>query len=629
MRFKNGVFAVENLYTVECKNENDVFDLLNFGRNNRIVAATKYNHVSSRSHSIFTLTVESSEEGINDSSTISKLQLVDLAGSERGSINPTSDKLQKESIEINKSLFTLRQVILTLNDSQTHGKNVYIPYRDSKLTSLLSQSIGGNTFSLMISCISPCHSYIEDNISTLNYSSKASFISNKPIVNQDSKTLLINELKIQIKELTKQLKEANDHIQFLTSLTNQNVQKSKMNETITSSFSNNKKVNINNNFNSSIISVICKSPNQDNSPMKEGINQVEATKQKINDPIGFNLEELGLKAKGILQFDEGMNFDKDQMINRIVQSVNMVKEVLQSNIKLRDQVQELTKIVERQQTDISYLTQENVDIKETLSLIKEMNGPEENSGNQEIGISPLDKLNIAEEMIQLRKGKDLLEKRIKTLEKDSIQFRASQQASNNNNNQKMDVDFEPVRSIVNANDFTKNQNYSKRKNISSINNQTNCYQNNNNVKDSPDNKVSNMFSNINKPRNSQSNPFQFTHKSNASDYESDVTPVLSDSNHKTEMFNKNYFNATNAHFSQKKNSRSMDKNSAIKKNYPRPINEMIAENENLVEMYKRKVPSKNNDSSNKSSPTYFTAKKRIIISNSHVNNSAITKYSDK
>jgi kinesin family protein 4/21/27 len=127
---------------------------------------------------------------------VSKLQLVDLAGSERMTMSDYDSKIAKECIEINKSLFILRKVITTLNDIQTTGKTAYVPYRESKLTSLLKESIGGNSYSLMISALSPSDKYIEENISTLNYSTKAAYIANQPVKNQDPKARLILELKV-------------------------------------------------------------------------------------------------------------------------------------------------------------------------------------------------------------------------------------------------------------------------------------------------------------------------------------------------------------------------------------------------------------------------------------------------
>jgi len=100
---------------------------------------------------------------------------VDIAGSERSSSTGTA--ASKESIEINKSLFTLRQVITALTERQKAwehsggGGQNYIPYRDSKLTCLLRQSLGGNSYCLMIACLNPCDAQIEENISTMQYAS--------------------------------------------------------------------------------------------------------------------------------------------------------------------------------------------------------------------------------------------------------------------------------------------------------------------------------------------------------------------------------------------------------------------------------------------------------------------------
>ena len=212
------MFAVENLYTFECKTKKDVMDLFHFGINNRFIATHKLNHASSRAHAIFTISVESVDLQTPDEFIISKLQLVDLAGSERSTVATHPGKLSRETIEINKSLFTLRQVILALTDTKTHGRSLYIPYRDSKLTCLLRQSVGGNSYCLMISCLSPSDKFFDENVSTLNYSTRAAYIANKPVKNEDPKTKLINDLKGQVRDLTKELKKANEHVQFLSSI---------------------------------------------------------------------------------------------------------------------------------------------------------------------------------------------------------------------------------------------------------------------------------------------------------------------------------------------------------------------------------------------------------------------------
>ena len=148
---KEDQFKVENLFIFEIENEEEAKAIYLQGIKNRAVAPHKLNLFSSRSHSIFTIMVESLQEDMEES-VISKLQLVDLAGSERASLtgNNTNERHLKESIDINKSLFTLRKVISTLAESNSDSVP-FIPYRESKLTCLLKQSLGGNSYCLMVS----------------------------------------------------------------------------------------------------------------------------------------------------------------------------------------------------------------------------------------------------------------------------------------------------------------------------------------------------------------------------------------------------------------------------------------------------------------------------------------------
>lgn len=144
--------------------------LFNFGLRNKVIGSHKMNLTSSRSHTIFSITMEQINLEHPDNVLVSKFQLVDLAGSERQELTKTDGKTQKESIEINKSLFTLRQVITALTDIAAGKKDtqgIYVPYRDSKLTCLLRQSIGGNSFTCMIACLHPSDKYFTENYSTL------------------------------------------------------------------------------------------------------------------------------------------------------------------------------------------------------------------------------------------------------------------------------------------------------------------------------------------------------------------------------------------------------------------------------------------------------------------------------
>lgn len=208
---KQDEFYIENLYSYPCYDPEEVLNHYHRGLKNKIMASHNLNANSSRSHCIFCMTVEA----LDKSGRIlrSKLQVVDLAGSEKSSQTGNEGVMLKESIEINKALFTLRQVITSLSGGDSH-----VPYRDSKLTSLLKQSIGGNSYCLMIACLSPADDYVEENLNTLEYATKAGCISNEPIKNVDPKTRFIKDLKKEVKKLKSDLKTAEKHIDLLTEL---------------------------------------------------------------------------------------------------------------------------------------------------------------------------------------------------------------------------------------------------------------------------------------------------------------------------------------------------------------------------------------------------------------------------
>ena len=154
---KKDQFVVENLYVFECPNAEDALDLFRLGSKNRVLAAHNLNDMSSRSHTIFGLTIESQDIAHQEMVTVSKLQLVDLAGSEKQGLTGTTGQQAKESIDINKSLLVLRKVITALTEQKgpatSDSKMSFIPYRESKLTCLLKQSLGGNSYTLMVSLL--------------------------------------------------------------------------------------------------------------------------------------------------------------------------------------------------------------------------------------------------------------------------------------------------------------------------------------------------------------------------------------------------------------------------------------------------------------------------------------------
>jgi len=183
----SGVF-VKDLTCIIVKSIPEIERAMNFGTNNRKTASTNMNADSSRSHSLFTIYIETGEQ-VNDEKRIKagKLNLVDLAGSERTSKTGAQGQTLKEGIKINLSLTALGNVISSLVD----GKSQHIPYRDSKLTRLLQDSLGGNTKTVMIAAVSPADYNYEETLSTLRYASRAKAIKNKPKVNEDPKDALL------------------------------------------------------------------------------------------------------------------------------------------------------------------------------------------------------------------------------------------------------------------------------------------------------------------------------------------------------------------------------------------------------------------------------------------------------
>ncbi|XP_075040273.1 kinesin-like protein KIF14 [Mixophyes fleayi] len=179
---------------------------LELGNKQRATAATGMNDKSSRSHSVFTLIMTQTKTEIvdgeeHDHRITSRINLVDLAGSERCTSAKTSGERLKEGVSINKSLLTLGKVISALSDNSQARKRVFIPYRESILTWLLKESLGGNSKTAMIATISPAVSNIEETLGTLRYAKQARLIINIAKVNEDMNAKLIRELKSEIDKL--------------------------------------------------------------------------------------------------------------------------------------------------------------------------------------------------------------------------------------------------------------------------------------------------------------------------------------------------------------------------------------------------------------------------------------------
>ncbi|KAL5855677.1 hypothetical protein ACOSQ4_005479 [Xanthoceras sorbifolium] len=200
---KQGVY-VENLSEFEVQTVGDILKLLTQGSLNRKVAATNMNRESSRSHSVFTCVIESRWE--KDSTTnlrFARLNLVDLAGSERQKTSGAEGERLKEAANINKSLSTLGHVIMILVDV-SHGKPKHVPYRDSRLTFLLQDSLGGNSKTMIIANVSPSICCAGETLNTLKFAQRAKLIQNNAVVNEDS-TGDVLALQHQIRLLKEEL----------------------------------------------------------------------------------------------------------------------------------------------------------------------------------------------------------------------------------------------------------------------------------------------------------------------------------------------------------------------------------------------------------------------------------------
>ena len=203
---ESGVY-VKDLSYFAAKSSDEVRKIMYIGSKNRSVGETLMNAHSSRSHSLFAITVERSELGADNKQHIrvGKLNMVDLAGSERiAKTGATGDRL-KEATKINLSLSTLCHVISSLTDP----KATYIPYRDSKLTRLLQDSLGGNTKTVMIANVGPADYNFDETLNTLRYASRAKNIQNKPRINEDPKDALLREYQDEISKLKEQLNALN------------------------------------------------------------------------------------------------------------------------------------------------------------------------------------------------------------------------------------------------------------------------------------------------------------------------------------------------------------------------------------------------------------------------------------
>ncbi|GJD05818.1 Kinesin-like protein KIF21A [Galdieria sulphuraria] len=202
-----GNVYVTGIHEEPVQSYEEAMSCIETGSLHRATAAHDMNQQSSRSHAIFTIIftkTERGQEGLKDKVT-SQFQLVDLAGSERAKRTNASGARLKEGISINVSLLALMEVISVLGDQQKKGSHV--PYRRSKLTRILTNSLGGNSRTAMIACISPSDDSFQETLNTLKYAHRARNIENRPVINHDPAFKEIAELRKQVQELKQKLAE--------------------------------------------------------------------------------------------------------------------------------------------------------------------------------------------------------------------------------------------------------------------------------------------------------------------------------------------------------------------------------------------------------------------------------------
>ncbi|KAH8699680.1 hypothetical protein BGZ61DRAFT_451124 [Ilyonectria robusta] len=203
---------VEDLAKLVVSGFQEIEHLMDEGNKARTVAATNMNETSSRSHAVFTLMLTQKKYDAETKMAmekVAKISLVDLAGSERATSTGATGARLKEGAEINRSLSTLGRVIAALADLSTGGKKKkgggQVPYRDSILTWLLKDSLGGNSMTAMIAAISPADINYDETLSTLRYADSAKRIKNHAVVNEDANARMIRELKEELSLLRSKL----------------------------------------------------------------------------------------------------------------------------------------------------------------------------------------------------------------------------------------------------------------------------------------------------------------------------------------------------------------------------------------------------------------------------------------
>lgn len=360
-----------NLKEVYINNSVEGLNALKKGISKRTTATTKLNEVSSRSHTIFTINLYKQQD--NDCFRMSKMNLVDLAGSENINRSGAINHRAKEAGMINQSLLTLGRVINSLSEKSSSNPNIqHIPYRESKLTRLLQDSIGGETKTALIATISPAKVNIEETVSTLEYASRAKNIQNKPQVGQDCdfmiKKILVKDMSREIAKIHNDLLATRnkngiwmDEANHRSLLRNDELLKAEVKES--QSVINGLQLKI---------ELLCNSKkimDRNNKSYKDRMNDYE---QKLN-----NSERDKEKLKLLLQSKEDENEGLHEKMSRMILSIKKSKVALNSLISTNinnsiSQIDSILLTLSESHTNESHQVDSIIQgIKETLKISKE------------------------------------------------------------------------------------------------------------------------------------------------------------------------------------------------------------------------------------------------------------------
>ena len=346
---------IEELTEHYVSTEEDVMELIKLGSENRTTNKTNMNEISSRSHSLVIMTIHQKNIKTLEAKS-GKLYLVDLAGSEKISKTGSTGITLEEAKIINKSLSTLGMVINALTD----GKSTHIPYRESKLTRILQESLGGNSKTCLIITCSPSEYNESETLSTLRFGTRAKKMKNKPKINKE---VTVQELKLKVEKLEKLLVICNARISQLTEFINENglsVPETKDN-LIIDNFNNNNNNNIKNinNINSE------KNENIDNNLISEYL-LVNAT----ND-----LNEIEKKYSGILEKMNELEGEKSDVVSKL-EEANLKIEDLEAIIEQKEKIEDdfeqkeehYNKIINELSENLKHIQGQNI-IKKNLKII--------------------------------------------------------------------------------------------------------------------------------------------------------------------------------------------------------------------------------------------------------------------